>query len=504
VIPLAVIQIGITASDWGAVLPELIMAGGVLILLLVDAFIGRWRLEATTGLAILTIVLAFIASLHLWTTGAAFAMHDTVSSDKFAMFFNYVILLAAVLAVLLSPSYIRFTNFDPGEYYALVLASAAGMMLMAAGTNFMILFLAIELLSLSLYILSGFARTQERSQEAGFKYFLLSSFASAFLIYGMALIYGATGTTSLRFINACLQGYPCAAGAPNSPLLLVGIGLMVVGFAFKVSVVPFHMWTPDVYEGAPTPVTAFMSVATKASVFAAMVRVFDVSLTTVVNHWFDVLWGLAVLTMIVGNVIAIVQRNMKRLLAYSGIAHAGYVLVAVLANNAAGMSAVAFYFLSYTFMNIGAFVLVSVLESRGEVGDEIATYRGLFYRNPWLAGATAVFMFSLAGFPPSAGFVAKYFAFAAVVRAGHTDLAIIGVLTSLISIFYYLRVVWVMFMQPVEAPESKPIIVIPAGADIALALAVAGTIGLGILPTGFFNLATQSADALRGVFGLGP
>src|SRR5579875_3088494 len=464
---IAVIQIGITSSDWGAVLPELIMAGGVLILLLLDAFVTTRRIEITTGASIVALLAAFASSLYLWNHGAAFAMHDTVSSDKFAMFFNFVILLAALLAILLSPSYIRFTSFDPGEYYALLLAASAGMMLLAAATNFMIVFLAIELLSLSLYILSGFARTRERSQEAGFKYFLLSSFASAFLIYGMALIYGATGTTSLRFISQCLQGYPCAAGAPNSPLLLIGIALLIVGLTFKVSVVPFHMWTPDVYEGAPTPVTAFMSVATKASVFAAMVRVFDVSLTTVVNHWFDVLWGLAVLTMVVGNVIALMQRNMKRLLAYSGIAHAGYVLVAVLANNATGMSAVAFYFLSYTFMNVGAFILVSVLESRGEVGDEIASYRGLWYRNPWLAGATAVFMFSLAGFPPTAGFFAKYLAFVAIVRAGHTELAVIGVLTSVISIFYYLRVVWVMFMQRDEKTEGREqVIVLPAGADI--------------------------------------
>jgi NADH-quinone oxidoreductase subunit N len=343
---------------------------------------------------------------------------------------------------------------------------------------------------------------RERSQESGFKYFLLSSFASAFLIYGMALIYGATGSTRLPTINLCLHGVFCAPAAANSPLLFVGIGLMAVGFAFKVSLVPFHMWVPDVYEGAPTPITAFMSVATKAAVFASFVRVFNFSLSAVESHWFGLLWALAIATMIVGNVLALVQNNMKRLLAYSGIAHAGYVLVAMSADNPAGVTAVAFYFLAYAFMNIGAFILVTVLESRGMVGDDIESYRGLYARNPSLAVGTAVFMFSLAGFPPTAGFFAKYLAFIAAVHAGHTELAIIGVLTSLVSIFYYLRVVYLMFFlrEPVAAEAESA--VIPPTADIALAATVVGSIALGILPTGFFNLATQGVDAIRAAFGL--
>jgi NADH-quinone oxidoreductase subunit N len=488
--------IHLTAADYGAILPEIIVLCGALVLLLIDVTIRRLKTEVATGTAVLTIALATAASIHLWLANqhgvfpaGAGAM---VSGDRFAQFFNFALLASTALAILITPPYLRESHFDAGEFLSLVLFATAGMMLLASALNLIVIFLAIELLSLSLYILSGFDRSRPRSQEAGFKYFLLSSFASAFLIYGMALVYGATGSTSLTRIAHCVSGATCGPAVLTSPFIFAGIALMVVGFAFKVSIVPFHMWTPDVYEGAPTPVTAFMSVATKAAVFPAFLRVFSLALGPLSTRWFGIIWALAIVTMIGGNVLALVQSNMKRLLAYSGIAHAGYVLVAMSATNELGTTAVAFYFAVYAFMNIGAFILVAVLEGRGEVGDDIASYRGLITRSPLLAVATALFMFSLAGFPPTAGFFAKYYAFAAAVQAGHTDLAIIGVVTSVVSLGYYLRVVAVMFMSRAEegAPRFRPNLT----ANLALVTAVAGTLVVGIVPW-FYNLAVAAVQS---------
>lgn len=488
--------IHLTPADYGAVLPEIVVLGGALLLLLIDVFATRARVIMTPAIAMLTVLIAFGVSVHLWQVDqhGAFphGLSAMVTGDRFAQYFNFALLASAALMILIVPAYLRHSHFDPGEFLSLVMFALAGMMLLASALNLIVIFLAIELLSLSLYILSGFDRNRPRSQEAGFKYFLLSSFASAFLIYGMALVYGATGSTSLSRIVSCVGGSSCHGAVAASPFLVAGVALMVVGFAFKVSIVPFHMWTPDVYEGAPTPVTAFMSVATKAAVFPAFLRVFSMALGSVSAKWFGIIWALAIVTMIGGNVVALVQTSMKRLLAYSGIAHAGYILVAMAAFNRLGASAIAFYFIVYAFMNIGAFFVVLVLESRGEAGDEIASYRGLLGRSPWLAMSTAVFMFSLAGFPPTAGFFAKYYAFAAAVQAGHTELAVVGVLTSVVSLGYYLRVVALMFMQPAEVGAER---VTPSWlANVALTVSVAGVLVVGLTPW-FYNLAVSAVNS---------
>jgi NADH-quinone oxidoreductase subunit N len=499
--------IHLTPADYGAVLPQIIVITGALLLLLIDVFVTRWKIGAATTAAMATIGLAFATSVHLWTVNqhGVFprGLDAMVTGDRFAQFFNFSLLATAALVVLVIPAYLKRSDFDAGEFLSLMMFALAGMMLLSAALNLIVIFLAIELLSLSLYILSGFDRNHPRSQEAGFKYFLLSSFASAFLIYGMALIYGATGSTSLTRIASCIGPVPqfsgqivhhvaCHGAVTTSPFLLVGISLMLVGFAFKVGVIPFHMWAPDVYEGAPTPVTAFMSVATKAAVFPAFMRVFSMALGGVSDKWFGIFWALAIVTMIGGNLIALVQSNMKRLLAYSGIAHTGYILVAMASFNRLGATAVAFYFVVYVFMNIGAFLLVLILENRGEAGEEISSYRGLFTRSPWLASAVAVFMLSLAGIPPTAGFFTKYYALAAAVQSGHTELAIVGVLASVISLGYYLRVVVLMFMQPAEAAAKR---FVPTwGANIAVAVSVVGVLIIGVIPY-FYNLAASAVNS---------
>jgi len=338
-------------------------------------------------------------------------------------------------------------------------------MIMAAATSFLTIFLGLEMLSLALYILCGFVVRRGSSQESGMKYFLLSSFASGFLLYGIAMIYGATGNTSFAGIRNFLASKvalspslpildPSKFAIPSSTLLLIAMGLLIVGFAFKVSAVPFQAWTPDVYDGAPAPVTAFMSVGTKAAAMIAFARVFDVVLHLVRPDWEPVVWAIAVLTIVGGNILALVQSNVKRMLAYSSIAHAGYLLIGVVAGDAVGLSAILFYLLCYTFMNLGAFGVVSVLERADNSGNDLSEIRGLWYRRPVLAGLLAFFMLALAGFPPMAGFAAKYYMFYAALQSGHPELLIIGVLASVLGMYYYLRVIAAMFMERETLPAA--------------------------------------------------
>jgi NADH-quinone oxidoreductase subunit N len=373
--------------------------------------------------------------------------NNMVGTDPATYWAYLIILVAGALGVFLSPSYLKRTNLvHQGEYYALLMFAMVGMILMAASTSFIILFVGLEMFSLALYILCGFVARRRASQEAGIKYFLLSSFASAFLLFGIALVYAATGSTSLATVFAAVQGHTSA-----STLLMAGMGLLIVGFAFKISGVPFQAWTPDVYQGAPAPVTAFMSVGTKVAAFVAFVRVFGFVFLPVHNDWAPIIVVLSLLTMIAGNIMALVQSNVKRMLAYSSIAHGGYLLIGIVAGGQLGATAILFYLSCYLFMNLGAFGVISLLERQDNNGYDNKALRGLWYRRPVLAGALAFFLLSLAGFPPMAGFAAKYYIFYAALQSGHPELLIVGVLMSILGIYYYLRPIATMFMHETEA-----------------------------------------------------
>jgi NADH-quinone oxidoreductase subunit N len=411
--------------------------------------------------------------------------------DRFGVFFHLVVAVVSLLTVLLSMGYLDARMPGQGEYYSLVLFSALGMMLMAAGGDLVVIFLGLETLSLALYTLSGFQRGELRSNESALKYLLLGAFASGFFLYGIALIYGATGTTVLRRISIFL-----AEGKPLGPLLILGGGLLLVGFAFKVASVPFHMWMPDVYEGAPTSVTAFMIAGTKAAAFAAFLRVFLLALPALRVRWSAAIWILAALTMILGNLAALAQKNVKRLLAYSSIAHAGYVLVALVAGGSSGATSALFYLVAYALMNLGAFAAIIALQGRGQELLALDDYAGLGFRRPVLAACMALFMFSLAGIPPTAGFMGKFYIFSAAVEAHYSGLAVIGVLSSVVSVFFYLRLIVVMYMS--EGATELPVLPVPTAAVWAAMMSAAGTLHLGLFPARLLDLARQSVAALRG------
>jgi NADH-quinone oxidoreductase subunit N len=466
-------------------------------------------------------------SYYLWPVGADTPMRaesqGMLAADDYALFFYLAILAAAALALLFSVEYSARIGLAQGEYYTLLLLSTAGMMLMAAAVNLVTLFLALEILSLALYVLVGLDRAERRSGEAALKYLVLGAFASGFLLYGMALIYGQAGTTSfagVRAYIASLSGDPSVLlSAGMSPLLLVGLGLMIIGLGFKVALVPFHMWVPDVYHGAPTSVTAFMSVGTKAACFAALVRVMLYIFGDLHAAWGWVLAALATLTMTAGNLAALRQNNLKRMLAYSSIAHAGYILIGIAAGNQAGSSAVLFYLVAYAFMNIVAFaVLIAVGKfdvptihdglrppSRGETLEDLA---GLGTRKPGLAAAMALSLLSLAGMPPLVGFLAKLYIFSAAVESGFAWLAVVGVVNSVLSVYYYLRVVVTMYMTPAAgrlegtagrkpAWEWQVAPVCPA-LQVGVAVASVVTVVLGLWPAPILDLARATVAALVG------
>ena len=462
----------VTAADWGRIAPELVLTVITLILMIVDLFLPQTgsgpndKHSGSSNFTVLPIVSivgllgALAATITLFIVGdQQQAFNSMISADWGSLYGYLVILSASLISVLLSPAYLkRLKLVHQGEYYALLMLATIGMMLLLAATSFLTVFIGIEMLSLALYILCGFVARRRSSQESGMKYFLLSSFASAFLLYGIALTYGATGSTSFIGIQKFLGGNvspPLNAilSFPTHGMLLIAMALLAVGFAFKISAIPFQAWTPDVYEGAPAPVTAFMSVGTKAAAIIAFVRVFGIVLFNVHSDWFPIIETITILTIIGGNVLALVQSNLKRLLAYSSIAHAGYLMIGIVATVATfaartvALSSILFYLLCYTFLNMGAFGVASLLERADNSGNDIQDLRGLWYRRPFLAGVLAFFLLGLAGFPPMAGFAAKYYIFYAAINSGHPELLIIGVLASILGMYYYLRIIAAMFME---------------------------------------------------------
>jgi NADH-quinone oxidoreductase subunit N len=487
-------------SDLIGFIPEFVLAFGFVVLMLADLVVPASRRSWLAVIAFLALAAAFGVSMWGWfDSGGGRAIYfGAFAYDKYAMFVNGVLLISAMLVVIISPGYLNRRNLHHGEYYALILSATTGMMLLDGALSLMVVFLAIELLSISLYILSGFDRADSRSQEAAMKYLLLGGFASGFLLYGMALVYGETGHTQLQQIGAALQG---ASG--TDPLLLGGVILVFIGFAFKVSAAPFHAWTPDVYQGAPTSVTTFMSVTTKVAAFAALVRVFTYTFPSAYSHWEVIVALVAIVSMVVGNVAALTQTSLKRMLAWSGIAQAGYILIGVAVSGStvtgatrSGTIAVLYYLAAYAVTNIGAFAVITIMAGRGEDLDSYDGLRGLAYRRPYVAAAMGLFLLSLGGFPPTAGFFGKFFVFTAAIQAQQTPLAIWGILTSAVSVFYYLRVALLMYQRRPETEREYQWSRTSIGGGAVLLATSAGTLILGILVVLVFNAATAAQGSL--------
>jgi NADH-quinone oxidoreductase subunit N len=477
---------GLSASDFYYILPELVLTAGALLVLIVDVMLPRTRQRALGWVALLAIG-ATAASLAPFTSTHVTVANGLIAVDRFALFFKIVFLLAAAITVLMSFHYLDVEGAPPGEYYFLILCATLGMMIMAGGIDLITIFIGLETMAVSFYILAGFIKPSQRSNEAAVKYFLLGAFSLGILLYGMSLMYGLSGTTSLRAMA------PLFAGQESDPRLVLAVILVVAGVGFKIAAVPFHMWAPDVYEGAPTPVTAFLSVGSKAASFAMLLRIFVEGLPAMSADWRLLFEVLSIVTMTVGNVAALTQSNLKRMLAYSSIAHAGYVLIGVVAGTPRGVEATLIYLFIYAFMQLGAFAVIVLLRRQDVIGDELKDFSGLYFRQPYAAFAMLVFMLSLGGIPPTAGFMGKFWLFGAAIDAGYVWLALIGVLNSAISLYYYIRIVVFMYVKDVSigsAPASVPTL------SLALAVAVVATLLLGVYPPLLFRVAEASARTL--------
>ncbi|MEY4635601.1 MAG: NADH-quinone oxidoreductase subunit [Acidobacteriota bacterium] len=476
------------SSQFDAIIPILCVTLAGLVVLLAEAFRGRDEKMPIGGLAIIGLLGAGAASILLWNRNAT--SFGVVTADNFSLFVNLVLVGVGILTVIFSSQTVERDGIPAGEYYAIMLFAIVGMMLMGQATDLLVIFLALETMSIAVYVLTGIRREQQQSTEAAFKYFLLGAFASSFFLYGVAFLYGVTGSTNLDRIGSVIA----AQSMSGNPMILLGVGLLIVGFAFKVAAVPFHMWSPDVYEGAPAVVTGFMSTGVKAAAVAAFVRVFLSALEPMITDWAPVLWAIAAATMVLGTVVGVAQTSLKRMLAYSSIAHGGYLLAGLVAGNDVGKAAILFYLAAYALTNLGAFGVIALLGTRERANDDLRDYAGLFKSHPALAVLMTFFLLSLGGFPPTAGFIAKWYVFSAAIGSGYYGLAIIGVLSSVVSVFFYLRIVVMMFMTDRDArPVPAPITGVAMG---GLVLALVGVLYLGVLPTAVIDFAQASISTI--------
>jgi NADH-quinone oxidoreductase subunit N len=471
-------------SEYLAIVPLVCVWLGGVASMLAEAFRSPGERMPIAGLGIIGLLTAGVSALLLWNRRAA--SFGVVTADNFGLFVVLILALVGVLTIALSAQVVERDGINAGEYYTITLFAIGGMMLMAIASDLLLIFLALEILSLGVYLLTAIRRDSKEGAEAAFKYFLLGGFSSAFFLYGIAFTYGIAGSTRLDRIVVVMSGQP----AGNEVLTYLALVLLLVGFAFKVSAVPFHMWTPDAYQGAPAVVTAFMSAGVKAAAFAAFVRVFLSAFGSLQPQWEPVVWMLSAASMILGVLAGVVQRNVRRMLAYSSIAHAGYLLMAMAAGNDVGKGAVLFYLLTYGLTSVGAFGVTALVASRDRTNDDLNDYAGLAKRQPLLALLLTVFLLSLGGFPPTAGFIGKWYLFSAAVTAGHYGLAIIGVLSSVVSVYFYLRVVVMMYMS--DEVSASPVTTPSAASVFALAVPTVATFYLGILPTRVLDLAIQS------------
>ncbi len=474
-------------SDLWSLIPEYWIAVLALALIVLDMFVAEDRKSIVGWTAAVGLALGLVPIFGMLGAPARLAFFNTYAIDGFAVFFKLIAVAATILVILSAMDALRGQTRSEGEMYILLTFTALGLIFMAASADLILLALSIEFVSLCSYVMAGYFKTDRKSNEAGIKYFLFGASASAVMIYGFSILYGLTGQTNLYAIADQLKTAPQGA-------LIVAITLSLAGFGFKISMVPFHQWTPDVYEGAPTPVAAYLSVASKAAGFAALLRLLVVAIAPTAVDWITLIAGLSAVTMTVGNLMALPQRNIKRMLAYSSISHAGFLLIGVAAfKGDFGVPGLLIYILAYTFTNLGAFFVAVVVGERLR-SDEIADYAGLAQRAPVLAFLMALFMLSLTGIPPTAGFFGKFYIFGAAISNGLGWLAVVGILNSVVSLWYYIGVIRAMYLMPASSPEP---VVEPAAVGVALAITAIGTLVIGIFPQPFINLVGAAALLLR-------